>query len=75
MYNNSFLPFGWHFHWIFIGLFLVGAIFFIRWAFTALNKEQIRNLAIWLIVIGVLGMVLTSAWGFEGMRYMHGLNN
>lgn len=71
MYNQNILPFGWHLHWIFIGLLIIGAILFVRWAFISLSKEQVKDWAIWLIIIGTLGMVLTSNWGFEGMRYMH----
>lgn len=72
MYNYNFLPIGWHFHWIFIGFLIVGLILFVRWTFLALNKEQIKTWAIWLIVAGALGMLLTANWGLEGMRYMHG---
>ena len=75
MYNYNFLPFGWHFHWIFIGLLIVGAVLFVRWAFLALSKDQVKTWAIWLIIIGALGMVLTANWGLEGMRYMHGSYN
>lgn len=71
---NSFniLPLGWHIHWIFISISVIGVVLFLRWAFMVLDKKEIKNWSALLIVIGVLGMLLTSVWGVEGMKYVHG---
>jgi phosphoglycerol transferase MdoB-like AlkP superfamily enzyme len=74
---NSFssLPFGWHIHWIFISISVIGVVLFIRWAFVALDKNSLKNWSALLIIVGVLGMLLTGLWGLEGMQYMHSGNS
>ena len=39
---------------------LTGLILFIRWAFIALNKNELKTLAIWLIIGGLLISIITA---------------
>lgn len=66
----QFLPIGWHVHIVFVTLVLLGLILFLRWAFLALDKKSLINWIIWLLVVGVIGVFLTSGWGVSGTRYM-----
>ena len=71
-FSASWLPFGWHLHVLFLVAILLGLILFLRWAFLALDKKSLMGWILWFLVIGLLGMFLTSGWGFQGMQAMHG---
>lgn len=67
MYGNTsfsnFWPYGHHLHWIFIGLFVIGLIFLAYWGIKHLDKKQLQNWTIGLLLVGGLGMLLTSTFG------------
>lgn len=76
--NNVFsneIAWGWHIHIIFGGTLLVGAILLIIWAAKFMSKKALQNWTIWLIVIGVIGVLLTAGLGFNGWKEMMRLNN
>lgn len=70
MFNNFVgmgnLAFWHHVHWIFILSLLTGLIMFVGWALKNLKGKRLGNWAVTLIVIGVLGMLLTSSFGGFG---------
>ncbi|MEK7171389.1 MAG: hypothetical protein AAB739_00625 [Patescibacteria group bacterium] len=70
---NSFygtVPYMWHLH----GLFALSLLFGIVLLLARLVKEGKREkimLYAWItIIIGILGILLTSNWGFAGMQTM-----
>jgi len=41
---------------------LVGVVLFILWAIKSLSKDDLKRWALWLLVIGLLGLLFTSSW-------------
>lgn len=64
---------GWHLHFIFGILAIVGAILFVIWASRELKKNQLYNLAIILVIIGLVGLFLTMGMGVRGFQNMVGV--
>lgn len=64
------VAFGWHVHMIFAGLLTVGAILLIIWAYKTMDKKQLKNWTLWLIVIGLIGTLLTGGLGVRGFKSM-----
>lgn len=61
---------GFHMHALFCLLVLIGIVLFVVWAARFLNRGQMKTLVIWLLTIGVIGMLLTTPFagvGFPGM--------
>lgn len=58
------------FHKLFALAFFLGLIFFIAWALKNLKKDQLKNWAITLLIIGIVGWLLTVSFGSLGFsRY------
>lgn len=74
-YGNGFGfgGFGFHFHMLFGLVLLLGVIFLLMLAHKHFKKEQLKKWAAWMLVVGALGVLLTSAWGFAG-KYGFGKN-
>lgn len=64
------LSFGWHLHWFFGTLLFVGVVLLIVWMVKNLNKKDLLNWIVILIVAGVVGSVLTMNYGMKGWKYM-----
>lgn len=62
-YSSYGLAFGWHLHHVFVAITLVGAILFVLWA-SRLKPTELKKLVTWSLIIGVVGMLLTSAFTF-----------
>lgn len=62
-----------HLHWLFGGLTLVGFICLTVWAVRHLGKDSLKNLSIWLLVIGSAGVLLTATPAMAGFRSMVGI--
>lgn len=72
MFSNNFAGFAFNaqLHMLFVLVLLLGLAFLIIWAAKTLKKQQLKQWAIWLLVIGFLGLLLTNPWsgrGFFGM--------
>ncbi|MCA9373999.1 hypothetical protein KC725_02455 [Candidatus Peregrinibacteria bacterium] len=63
-----------HIHIIFAVTALVGTILFIYWATKHLDKKKLTSWIIGLLAVGIIGMLLTSAYGWNAMgdHMMHG---
>ena len=62
---------GWfalHLHFVFGLVLLLGLIFFVAWALKSLSKKDLKKLAVWMLVVGVLGTVASAAAGHSAMR-------
>jgi len=46
-------------------VFLLGVILFLVWAIRTLDKKQLRQWVIGLLVVGLLGVLLSSFWGMK----------
>ena len=62
---------GYGFHKLFAIAFVVGLILFVAWALKNLKKDQLKNWAVWLLVIGTLGLLLTSSFGTFGYGHSY----
>lgn len=66
-YSGSFWPlFGLHVHFLFGALLFVGGVLFVIWAVKYLKEGPLKNWALWLVVLGILGVLLTSGFGLAG---------
>lgn len=77
MMNNTFSSFGsstflFGFHKLFALAFLLGLIFFIYWAIKNLKKDELKNWAITLLIIGLAGLLLTASFGGFSHRSFKG---
>lgn len=55
---------------LFVLSFLLGLLFFITWILRNVKKDELKKLAVALLVIGLLGGLLTAALG--GFSYKDG---
>ena len=71
-YSNSLsgIGIGFHLHFIFGGVLILGLIFLVIWANKVLDKKDLKTWTIWLIVIGLVGTLLTGHWGMNGWSSM-----
>ncbi|MEK7563062.1 MAG: hypothetical protein AAB544_01585 [Patescibacteria group bacterium] len=51
---------GWALHWAFGTFWIIGAILFVVWAMKNLSGAALRNWAIGLFVVGIIGAVITA---------------
>ena len=75
MYSSSpylGLALGLHIHYIFGGVLIFGAVLFAIWASKNLDKKALKNWALWLILAGLVGTLLTGGWGMRGWQNMMG---
>ena len=56
-----------HIHIIFAVTALVGTILFIYWATKHLDKKKLTSWIIGLLAVGIIGMLLTSGYGWNAM--------
>ena len=63
----SWMAIGWHLHLIFAAIALVGGILFVAWALK-LNREDLQTWVIWSLVVGILGILLTSNLAWSAWR-------
>lgn len=72
MFQNSFswLALGWHIHMTFVVVALIGGILLAIWAVKNLQKNKLRNFAVWLVIIGIVGYMLTAIVGTRGWVQM-----
>lgn len=66
MMTTSYGLFGWHVHALFGVVLFLGVVLFIVWAFRALDKKALSTWMLWLLIVGALGVLLTSQFGFGG---------
>lgn len=55
-------------HKLFALAFMLGLLFFIFWALRNLKKNELKKWAVKLMVIGLLGVLVASAFGGFGHR-------
>lgn len=67
-YSENALAYGWHFHVLFGAVFFAGLVFLIIWAIRVMDKKDLKNWTIWLLVIGAVGVIVTSQYGFYGAK-------
>ncbi|MBI4235090.1 hypothetical protein HY604_02200 [Candidatus Peregrinibacteria bacterium] len=63
---------GWHIHMLFGLSLTVGLILFVIWAYKALKPAQLAQWALWLVIVGLVGALLTSTWGGKAWTNMMG---
>jgi hypothetical protein len=49
-----------HVHFIFVGITIIGAIFFVIWGLKHFKKDEIINWAIIFLVIGLIGLIVSA---------------
>ena len=64
------VPYMWHLHGIFFLSLLFGIVLLLVWLIKEGKREKIKLYAWTTIIIGILGILLTSSWGFAGMQTM-----
>lgn len=72
---GSGVTWGWHIHLIFGGAIFLGAIFLIILAAKFMSKKELLNWAVWAIILGIIGTLLTGGWGFSGWEQIIKLHN
>lgn len=69
MMTSSYGLFGWHVHLLFGTVLVLGVVLFVAWALRSLDKKGLGQWALWLLIIGALGVLLTSQFGFGGLLF------
>jgi len=59
---------GMQLHMVFAMMCFLGVVLFLIWAFRVLDKKKMFSWAVWLLVIGVLGTLLTAELGGRGFE-------
>ena len=75
MYNwgGDFLPsFGLHVHALFGITAFLGLVFLVIWAIKEMNEKELKKWTIWLLVVGIVGILVTSGLGYYGAKTMMG---
>jgi len=62
MYGN--LLYGFVFSRLFCLILLVGLVLFVFWAVKHMKKDDMFHLAMTLIIAGVIGLVISTSYGF-----------
>lgn len=70
MYGVNGLWMGWHLHMLFGLALTMGLILFVIWAYKALKPAQLAKWALWLVIIGAVGALLTATWGGKAWTNM-----
>lgn len=71
MWSSEFgLSWFWSIHWFFATMFLIGVVLLIIWMTKTLDKKQLLNWIIILLVVGALGSLLTVGGGMRGWKTM-----
>ncbi|PIQ79567.1 hypothetical protein COV81_01735 [Candidatus Peregrinibacteria bacterium CG11_big_fil_rev_8_21_14_0_20_41_10] len=65
---NSYDMVALHLHMIFVGIAFFGLITALIWLFKHANKNQIKQVCIWSLVIGILGVLITAPFAFSGWQ-------
>lgn len=61
-------------HMIFVLVLIIGIAFLIIWAAKTLDKKTLKTWAIWLIIIGIIGTLLSCPFGRSGYAGMGRFN-
>jgi len=64
--GTQFMGIGWALHCLFALALFLGLVLFVVWAAKTLKGKDLKKLVIWLLAIGLIGMILTSfltPWG------------
>lgn len=56
----SWLSVAWCLHGLFCLALFIGVILFVVWASKHLNKKGLKKLVIWLLAIGLVGLLITA---------------
>lgn len=68
--SYSMVPYMWHLHGVFAISLLFGLVLLLAWLIKEGKREKIMLYAWVTIILGILGILLTSNWGFAGMQMM-----
>ncbi|MCA9371130.1 MAG: hypothetical protein KC680_04185 [Candidatus Peregrinibacteria bacterium] len=68
-YGLSILVF--HAHMFFASFAIVGFILLTFWALKNLQKDKLKSAAVWLLVVGILGTLVTAPLATKGWKTMH----
>lgn len=63
------LALGWHTHAMFGLALFIGLVLFVAWAIKHLKKDVLGKWVLWLVVIGLVGMLLTAPFAWQGMNH------
>lgn len=66
---------GWALHWAFGTFWIIGSILFVAWAIKNLNGTMLRNWAIGLFIIGIIGTIITAPADIAVWRTVFGNRN
>jgi hypothetical protein len=66
------VAFAWHLHVVFGAILAIGFVLLLMWAYKNLSKDKLKNLSLWFILVGGVGVLLTGMWGMRGWQMMHG---
>lgn len=64
---------GWNAHWIFGTILIIGIILFVAWSLKQ-REDTLKTWMIWTVVIGLLGVLLTSQFSSMGWGGVGGWN-
>ena len=67
--GSFWLAAGFHLHALFGLLAFIGLVLFVIWA-ARLKTKALTKWLVWLLVVGILGMLLTSGLGWKGSKDM-----
>jgi hypothetical protein len=65
----------WHIDWLFFSTLFVGVILFLLWAYKSLNSNTLAQWAIWTIIIGLVGILLSGSMHTSRWFGMHNFNS
>ena len=69
----SWLSVGIHLHALFGFMAIIGGIFFTVWGLKNVHGKDLKKLSLWLLVIGVIGILLTAPFaGLFFERFVQG---
>jgi uncharacterized membrane protein len=59
-----------HIHWVFVGISMFAFIAAIIWYSKHASAKQAKNILTWALIIGIVGMIATSALSAAGWTQM-----
>jgi hypothetical protein len=64
----SFLPVFFHLHLLFVAATAVGFVLFAAWAMRNLAADKLKTMAVWLLIVGIAGTLLSASFSPIGGR-------